>query len=118
MVASISTTLIRTVGSLADLGRSSANRRCHLLCTLRLFEGWLSLLRPGPPPKLLRNKEYEALRRAYGVDMLLLDPKAVVTATMVLERTDGKSERLYCTVSASEVVKSHPGHHLSSSPPL
>ncbi|CAN6914014.1 unnamed protein product [Brassica oleracea] len=50
--------------------------------------------------------------------MLLLDPKTVVTATMVLERPDGKSERLYCTVSASEVVKSHPGHHLSSSPPL
>ncbi|CDY20237.1 BnaC09g30020D [Brassica napus] len=65
-----------------------ANRRCHLLCTLRLFEGWLSLLRPGPPPKLLRNKEYEALRQAYGVDILLLDPKAVVTATMVLERPD------------------------------
>uniref|UniRef100_A0A0D3E4A0 Uncharacterized protein n=2 Tax=Brassica TaxID=3705 RepID=A0A0D3E4A0_BRAOL len=73
---------------------------------------------PGPPPKLLRNKEYEALWRAYWVDMLLLDPKAVVTATMVLERPDGKSERFYCTVSATEVVKSHPGHHLSSSPPL
>ncbi|KAF2536928.1 hypothetical protein F2Q68_00021612 [Brassica cretica] len=89
MAASISTTLIRTVGSLANLANASrnclsslpcnlkvdANRRCHLLCTLRLFEGWLSLLRPGPPPKLLRNKEYEALRQAYGVDMLLLDPK-------------------------------------------
>ncbi|CAG7869412.1 unnamed protein product, partial [Brassica rapa] len=61
---------------------------------------------------------YEALRRAYGVDMLFLDPKAVVTTTMVLERPDGRSERFYCTVSASEVVKSHPGHHLSSSPPL
>ncbi|KAJ4904689.1 hypothetical protein Rs2_18640 [Raphanus sativus] len=75
----------------------------------------------GPPPKLLRSNECEALQRAYMVDMLLLDPKdtycqVVVTATMVLERPDGKFERFYCTVSASEVVKSHPDR-LSSSPP-
>ncbi|KAF8089896.1 hypothetical protein N665_0494s0001, partial [Sinapis alba] len=31
--------------------------------------------------------------------------------------TDGKLERFYCTVSASEVVKSHPGYQLSSYPP-
>ncbi|CDY24751.1 BnaC04g13560D [Brassica napus] len=36
---------------------------------------------------------------------------------MVLERPDGKSERFFSTVSASEVVKSHPSHQLSSSPP-
>ncbi|KAL0823767.1 hypothetical protein Bca101_047444 [Brassica carinata] len=112
MAASISTTLVRTVGSLADLGRSNVNASGNCLISLPC-----NLKVDGPPPKLLRNKEYEALRRAYGVDMLLLNPKAVMTATMVLERPDGKSERFYCTVSASE-VKSHPGHHLSSSPPL
>ncbi|KAL0855065.1 hypothetical protein Bca101_060217 [Brassica carinata] len=36
----------------------------------------------------------------------------------MLERTGGKLDRFYFTVSASEVVKSHPGHQLSSSPPL
>ncbi|KAH0892648.1 hypothetical protein HID58_055077, partial [Brassica napus] len=39
--------------------------------------------------------------------------QAVETATAVLERPDGKSERFYCTVSASEVIKSHPGHHVA-----
>ncbi|CAN6986378.1 unnamed protein product, partial [Brassica oleracea var. botrytis] len=33
----------------------------------------------------------------------------------VLERPDDKSERFYCTISASEVVKSHPA---TSSPHL
>ncbi|KAF3503035.1 hypothetical protein F2Q69_00040894 [Brassica cretica] len=96
---------------------ASGNCLSSLPCNLKV-DGRRLAVRPGPPPKLLRNKEYEALWRAYWVDMLLLDPKAVVTATMVLERPNGKSERFYCTVSASEVVKSHPGHHLSSSPPL
>ncbi|KAJ0231332.1 Basic-leucine zipper transcription factor K [Hirschfeldia incana] len=39
--------------------------------------------------------------------------QAVETATAVLERPDGKSERFHCTVSASEVIKSHPGHHVA-----
>ncbi|CAN6886698.1 unnamed protein product [Brassica oleracea] len=37
--------------------------------------------------------------------MLLLDEKAVETATAVSERPHSKSYRFYCTVSASEVVK-------------
>ncbi|KAF2544300.1 hypothetical protein F2Q68_00029830 [Brassica cretica] len=99
-------------------GRFNLNNTYSHCWILGRFRSQQRLAVITPSPKLLRNKEYEALRRAYGVDMLLLDPKAVVTATMVLERPDGKSERLYCTVSASEVVKSHPGHHLTSSPPL
>ncbi|KAF8112574.1 hypothetical protein N665_0063s0060 [Sinapis alba] len=39
--------------------------------------------------------------------------QAVETATAVLERPDGKSERFYSTVSASEVIKSHHGHHVA-----
>ncbi|CAH8346314.1 unnamed protein product [Eruca vesicaria subsp. sativa] len=39
--------------------------------------------------------------------------QAVETATTVLERPDGKSERFYSTVSAREVIKSHPGHHVA-----
>ncbi|KAH0857324.1 hypothetical protein HID58_085585 [Brassica napus] len=76
------------------LGRFKSQQRYYLRnclsslpCNLKV-DGRRLAVHPGPPPKLLRNKEYEALWRAYWVDMLLLDPKAVVTATMVLERPD------------------------------
>ncbi|CAA7035004.1 unnamed protein product [Microthlaspi erraticum] len=47
--------------------------------------------------------------------------QAAETATTVVQLPDGKSERFYCTISANEVIKTHPGHHvallLSSSVP-
>uniref|UniRef100_A0A1J3H0C3 Uncharacterized protein n=3 Tax=Noccaea caerulescens TaxID=107243 RepID=A0A1J3H0C3_NOCCA len=47
--------------------------------------------------------------------------QAAETATTVVQLPDGNSERFYCTVTANEVIKSHPGHHvallLSSSVP-
>ncbi|RID43876.1 hypothetical protein BRARA_I00710 [Brassica rapa] len=39
--------------------------------------------------------------------------QAVETATTVIQRPDGKLERVYSTVTASEVIKSHPGHHVA-----
>ncbi|KFK28017.1 hypothetical protein AALP_AA8G460700 [Arabis alpina] len=39
--------------------------------------------------------------------------QAAETATTVIQRPDGKSERFYCTVTASEVIKSHPNHHVA-----
>ncbi|CAN8264596.1 unnamed protein product [Cochlearia groenlandica] len=39
--------------------------------------------------------------------------QAAETATTVLQRPDGKSERYYSTVNAREVIKSHPGHHVA-----
>ncbi|ESQ31625.1 hypothetical protein EUTSA_v10005054mg [Eutrema salsugineum] len=39
--------------------------------------------------------------------------QAAETAMTVIQRPDGKSERFYCTVSASDVIKSHPGHHVA-----
>ncbi|KAF3504532.1 hypothetical protein F2Q69_00040056 [Brassica cretica] len=39
--------------------------------------------------------------------------QAVETATTVAQRPDGKLERVYSTVTASEVIKSHPGHHVA-----
>ncbi|AED97672.1 unnamed protein product [Arabidopsis thaliana] len=39
--------------------------------------------------------------------------QAAEAATTVIQQPDGKSVRFYCTVNASEVIKSHPGHHVA-----
>lgn len=39
--------------------------------------------------------------------------QAIDTATLVIEQPNGKVERLYCPVSASEVMKTNPGHYVA-----
>ena len=39
--------------------------------------------------------------------------QAVDTATLVIQQTNGKVERLYWPVSASEVMKTNPGHYVA-----
>ncbi|KAL0846917.1 hypothetical protein Bca101_020163 [Brassica carinata] len=103
--------------------------RLHRQSSLLLLP--LDVINPSrPAPKLLRSKECEALRQAYGADMLLLDPKFLFSLLSFLYLLlfftvkwgyvlsgGGDGNDVVKINDVSEVVKSHPGHQLSSSPP-
>lgn len=66
------------------------------------------IYKPSPHLRLLSLLSLLTfLRREMG------NCQAVETATTVAQRPDGKLERVYSTVTASEVIKSHPGHHVA-----